>query len=50
MKAKKIEIIKKAKDLVLEAKNKNVIKSHNTAFKEFPVEEEIHKGKMEDYK
>ncbi len=43
------EISKTAKDLVAKAKAKNLIKSYTVAFKDFPVSEEIHKGKKEYY-
>lgn len=43
------EISKTAKDLVVKAKAKNLIKSYTVAFKDFPVSEEIHKGKKEYY-
>ena len=38
----------KARELVLLAKEKNLIKSHTVAFEEFPVEKEVHKGKTEE--
>lgn len=50
MKSEKSEIVRKAKDLVLKAKNKKIIKSHTVAFEEFPVEKEIHKGRANDYR
>lgn len=40
----------KAKMLVSIAKDKDVIKPHTDAFKDFPVEKEIHKGKKEFFK
>lgn len=49
MKTNTSEIQKNAKRLVLLAKEKGLIKSHTVAFKEFPVEKEIHKGKSENY-
>lgn len=39
----------KARKLVMIAKEKGLIKSHTVAFKEFPVENEIHKGKAKEY-
>lgn len=39
-----------AQRLIKIAKEKGLIKSHTIAFKEFPVEEEIHKGKTGEYK
>ena len=50
MKTNTSEISKKAKRLVMIAKDRNLIKSHTIAFKEFPVEEEEHKGRPENYK
>jgi len=50
MKTNASENSQKAKRLVLLAKEKGLVKSHTVAFKEFPVEKEIHKGKTEDYK
>lgn len=47
MKIDKNEVNKKAKELVNVAKKKGVIKPHTDAFKEFPVENEIHKGRKE---
>lgn len=46
MKNEKSEIIKKAKKLVVVAKKKKNVKPYTVAFEEFPVEEEIHKGKI----
>lgn len=48
MKTNTSEIRKNARRLVLLAKEKGLVKSHTVAFKEFPVEEEIHKGKSEN--
>lgn len=50
MKTNTSEISKRAKRLVMLAKEKGLVKSHTIAFKEFPVEQEIHKGKRENYK
>ena len=50
MKTNTSEISKNAKRLVLLAKEKGLIKSHTIAFKEFPVEKEVHKGRTENYK
>lgn len=50
MKTKVSELSGKARKLVLLAKEKGRIKPHTDAFKEFPVEEENHKGKTDDYK
>lgn len=50
MKTNSNEIIQRAKRLVLLAKEKNLVKPHTVAFKEFPVEKEIHKGKTENLK
>lgn len=49
MKSNNGEIKEKAKKLVSIAKEKNLIKSHMVAFKEFPVEE-VHKGESNNYK
>lgn len=49
MKTNISEVSKKAKRLVVLAKEKNLVKSHTIAFKEFPVEKEEHKGKPENY-
>lgn len=49
MKTRNSEVVKKAKKLTMLAKEKGLIKSHTIAFKEFPVEEESHKGKMKGY-
>ncbi len=51
MKAKstgfKNSILKKdVKDIVLEAKKRNLIKPHTEAFKDYPVNKEKHKGKL----
>lgn len=46
----KIDIIKMdAHKLVEISKQKELIKSHKEAFDDFPVKEEIHKGKREYY-
>lgn len=50
MKTNTSEISKNAKRLVAVAKERGLIKSHTIAFKEFPVENEIHKGEMKGYK
>jgi len=50
MKTNTSEISRNAKRLVLIAKEKGLIKSHTVAFKDFPVEKEVHKGKAESYK
>ena len=47
METRRSDLRAKAKALVANAKKKNLIKSHTVAFKIFPVEEEIHKGKVE---
>lgn len=43
------DISKNARRLVEKAKAKNLIKSYTVAFKDFPVNEETHKGKKEYY-
>ena len=43
------DIRKSAKELVANAKKKNLIESYTVAFKDFPVKEENHKGKREHY-
>ena len=45
MKTNMMELKKQAKQLILISKEKNIIKSHTEAFKDFPVSEEVHKGK-----
>lgn len=50
MKTNNSEISQKAKRLVALAKEKGLVKSHTVAFKEFPVEKEVHKGKTENLK
>lgn len=50
MKTNTSEVSQRAKRLVMLAKEKGLVKSHTVAFKEFPVEEEIHKGEVEKYK
>ncbi len=48
MKTNTSEVSQRAKRLVMLAKEKGLVKSHTVAFKEFPVEKEIHKGKSEN--
>ena len=43
------DISKTAQKLVEKSKAKNLIKSYTLAFKDFPVSEEVHKGKKEYY-
>ena len=45
MKTNMMELKKQAKELVLISKHKKIIKPHTEAFKKFPVNNEIHKGK-----
>lgn len=45
MKTNMMELKKQAKQLILISKQKNIIKPHTEAFRDFPVSEEIHKGK-----
>lgn len=45
MKTNMMELKKQAKQLVIISKQKNIIKPHTEAFKDFPVSEEVHKGK-----
>lgn len=45
MKTNMMELRKKAKQLVIASKEKGLIKPHTEAFKDFPVNEEVHKGK-----
>ena len=45
MKTNMMELKKQAKQLVIISKQKNMIKPHTEAFKDFPVSEEVHKGK-----
>lgn len=49
MKTNMEELKNNAHELVKIAKKRGLIKSHKEAFKEFPVEEENHKGKKEYY-
>lgn len=49
MKTNMNNISKNAKELIAKAKAKNLIKSYTIAFKDFPVDEEVHKGKKEYY-
>lgn len=50
MKTKVSDLTQRAKSLVLLAKEKGLIQPHTDAFKEFPVEKEVHKGKTKGYK
>ncbi len=45
MKTNMMELNKKAKELVLISKQKNIIRPHTEAFKDFPVQDESNKGK-----
>ncbi|WP_405317643.1 hypothetical protein [Faecalibacillus faecis] len=45
MKTNMMDLRKQARQLVLISKQKNIIKPHTEAFKDFPVSEEVHKGK-----
>lgn len=45
MKTNMIDLKNQARQLVLISKEKSLIKSHTEAFKDFPVCEEVHKGK-----
>lgn len=45
MKTNMMELKKQAKQLILISSQKGLIKPHTEAFKDFPVSEEIHKGK-----
>ena len=48
---KKIKLKYRVKELIKKAKNNNnIIKSSDDAFKEFPVENEEHKGNINAYK
>lgn len=47
MKTTMMDLKKQAKQLVLISKQKNIIKPHTEAFKDFPVSEEKHEGKEE---
>jgi dTDP-4-amino-4,6-dideoxygalactose transaminase len=44
-----IDLKKQAKQLVFISQNKNLIKPHTEAFKEFPVSEERQKGSTNDW-
>ena len=50
MKTNMMELKNQAKQLVIISKQRNLIKPHTEAFKDFPVQEEIHKGKNEKCK
>ena len=43
------KILNKVKKLVKISKEKKIIKPHTDAYKEFPVNEEIHKGNKSAY-
>lgn len=45
MKTNVMALNQKAKQLVLISKQKGLIKPHTEAFKDFPVKEEVHKGR-----
>ncbi|MEE0865497.1 MAG: hypothetical protein U0L98_01670 [Clostridia bacterium] len=47
MKTNMMDLRKQARQLVLISKQKNIIKPHTEAFKDFPVSEEVNKGKEE---
>ncbi len=50
MKTNMMDLKKEAKKLVLISKQKGIIRPHTEAFKDFPVAEEIHKGRIENYR
>ena len=50
MKTNMLELSQKAKELVLISKQKGLIRPHTEAFKDFPVKDEIHKGKSKNIK
>lgn len=43
---KSASLKKAVKELVSEAKKRNLIKPHTEAFKTYPVSREVHKGKL----
>ena len=45
MKTNVMELSQKAKKLILISKQKGLIKPHTEAFKDFPVSQEVHKGR-----
>lgn len=42
-----LELKKQARELVIISKQRNIIKPHTEAFKDFPVSEEKNKGRIE---
>ena len=46
MKTNMMDLRNQARQLVLISKEKKLIKPHTEAFKDFPVNEEVHKGKI----
>lgn len=50
MKTNMMDLKQQAKQLVLISKQKGTIRPHTDAFKDFPVDEEIHKGKCQKTK
>ena len=49
MSAETSAINERAKELVAKAKSKGLVSPISAVFKNFPVEKEIHKGRMEYY-
>ena len=47
---KKIKLKYSVKELIKKARNANIIKSSDDAFKEFPIENEEHKCNINAYK
>lgn len=45
MKTSMLELKKQARELLLVSKERNLIRPHTEAFRDFPVKEEQHKGK-----
>lgn len=50
MKFNNIKLKRKIKKLIKKAERLNLIKTSDDAFKEFPVENEIHKGNINAYR
>lgn len=46
MKTNMMDLRNQARQLVLISKERKLIKPHTQAFKDFPVSEEVHKGKI----
>lgn len=49
MKTEYEDVKTNVKELIKKSKAKNLIKSYTEAFKDFPTNQEVHKGKREFY-